>query len=267
MHHGLPIILVGVQPSAVRRLWWPPPLATGLRRRPAAAPKPACPLPLPSPLLSAPSLELHARVAHPFLPRRRRSAPVAGDQIRRWGHRIWLAPGRICSRLGGRRRAYPVASVVPAPPPSCLWGGRPSRGRLPVRGAAARACLARWRAALAAAAGACLARRRRLLTRGSALVLGGLWPGGHRRRSALGPGCASGGCVVAVARPGVVACCACGSSAPPPLVPGRAAVLDVHVLGFAASPPVGSSALCRSSAFGFREGLGEGESLGLLADQ
>jgi len=67
--------------------------------------------------------------------------------------------------------------------------------------------------------------------------------------------------------PWVVACCACGGSAPPPLVPGRAAVLDVHVLGFAASPPVGSSALCRSSAFGFREGLGEGESLGLLADQ
>ena len=212
---------------------------------------------------AAPSLELHARVAHPFLPRRRRSAPVAGDQIRRWGHRIWLAPGRICSR----RRAYPVASVVLAPPTSCLWGGRPSRGRLPVRGAAARACLARWRAALAAAAGACLARRRRLLTRGSALVLGGLWPGGHRRRSALGPGCASGGCVVAVARPGVVACCACGSSAPPPLVPGWAAVLDVHVLGSAAGPPVGSSALCRSSAFGFREGLGEGESLSLLADQ
>jgi len=59
----------------------------------------------------------------------------------------------------------------------------------------------------------------------------------------------------------------CGSSAPPPLVPGRAAVLDVHVLGSAAGPPMGSSALCRSSAFGFREGLGEGESLGLLADQ
>ena len=251
----------------------PPLVAAAAGDRPAAAARgcaeagvPASP-PLSSPLLSAPSLELHARVAHPFLPRRRRSAPVAGDQIRRWGHRIWLAPGRICSRLGGRRRAYPVASVVPAPPPSCLWGGRPSRGRLPVRGAAARACLARWRAALAAAAGACLARRRRLLTRGSALVLGGLWPGGHRRRSAQGPGCASGGCVVAVARPGVVACCACGSSAPPPLVPGRAAVLDVHVLGSAAGPPVGSSALCRSSAFGFREGLGEGESLSLLADQ
>ncbi|XP_039793082.1 uncharacterized protein LOC120659087 [Panicum virgatum] len=45
------------------------------------------------------------------------------------------------------------------------------------------------------------------------------------------------------------------------------AVLDVRALGSAAGPPAGSSTLCRSSAFGFGEGSGGGESLGLLADQ
>ena len=89
----------------------------------------------------------------------------------------------------------------------------------------------------------------------------------------LGPGqgYASDGRVVAVARPGLwfatLVATLAAVAAPPPLVPGRATILDVWALGSAAGPLAGFSALCRSSVFGFGEGLGGAESLGLLADQ